>query len=66
MEQILKIEGMSCGHCVDHVESALKGVEGVTKVEVSLEDKQALVTTDPDVKVETLKEAVTNAGYTCE
>ncbi len=32
----LKIEGMSCGHCVRAVEQALRETPGVTAVEVSV------------------------------
>jgi Cu+-exporting ATPase len=66
MEKTLHVEGMSCGHCVAHVEKALNDVEGVTSVEVSLEKKQAVVTTDVDVAEEVLKQAVTDAGYECK
>ncbi len=57
----LKIEGMMCMHCVSHVDAALKGVPGVERVEVSLEDKTAKVAGSADV--EALKSAVKGAGY---
>lgn len=63
MEKTLHVEGMSCGHCVAHVEKALNDVEGVTSVEVSLEKKQAVVTTNVDLAEEVLKQAVVDAGY---
>ncbi len=57
----LKIDGMMCMHCVSHVDAALKGVPGVERVEVSLEDKTAKVAGNADV--EALKSAVKGAGY---
>lgn len=58
----LKIEGMSCNNCVLHVTEALKNVQGVEKVEVSLQEGRATVTgTAP---VEKLIEAVQEEGYT--
>ena len=40
----LKIEGMTCGHCVMHVQQALASVPGVEgKVEVTLKPGQAVV-----------------------
>ena len=36
MKKILTIDGMSCGHCVKHVETALKGIAGVDNVKVCL------------------------------
>ena len=63
MKRELKIEGMMCPNCVKHVTRALEGVAGVTGVEVSLEDKRAVVTAGSEVADETLKAAVTDAGY---
>ena len=40
---ILQIEGMTCAHCQRAVEGAIRGVAGVTSVEVSLADKLAKV-----------------------
>lgn len=59
----LKIEGMTCSHCVMHVKQALAKVPGVQgAVEVSLEKGEALVNGDPSV--EALVAAVDEAGYT--
>jgi copper ion binding protein len=63
MKKILTVEGMTCGHCVGHVESALKEVEGVTAVEVNLEAKKAVVESVGDIDAESLKKAVAEAGY---
>lgn len=57
----INIEGMMCGHCVAHVEKALKAVDGVESVNVSLENKCAEVTGSADN--EALKKAVIDAGY---
>lgn len=65
MERVVKIEGMSCGHCVAHVEKAINEVEGVTSVEVSLDEKQAKLIVREDVSEEVIREAVLNAGYKC-
>lgn len=61
MTTTISIEGMMCAHCQAHVEKALKEVVGVTEVTVSLENKNAVVT--GDASVETLKQAVVDAGY---
>lgn len=59
----LKIEGMSCNHCVGHVQQALAGVAGVQgSVEVSLAKGEALVPGAPDLQ--SLLAAVDEAGYT--
>lgn len=63
MKKVLKVEGMMCGHCVKHVEAALAAVEGVSAAEAELKKKRATVTLSAEVSDETLKAAVTAAGY---
>jgi len=63
MKKMISIEGMSCGHCVKHVEEALKEVTGVASVTVSLEGKYATVELTSEVDDYKLKEAVEEAGY---
>jgi copper ion binding protein len=63
MKTTLKIEGMSCEHCVKHVEAALKGIAGVGSVRVSLKEKKAEVDHAEEVSLEALKTAVTEEGY---
>ena len=43
----LQVEGMTCPHCVQHVQEALKAVKGVKSAKVSLEAKSAQVTYVP-------------------
>jgi copper chaperone len=60
----LTVEGMTCGHCVQTVENALKNREGVRKVIVDLDRGEADVTFDPDhVQPAALAAAVKDAGY---
>ena len=63
MKKTVKIEGMMCMHCAKAVEKALGGVEGVTGVTVSLEEKQAVVEGTDAMKEDALKAAVVDAGY---
>ena len=60
-ETIIKIEGMSCGHCKAAVEKALKAVDGVETAVVDLEKKQAFVT--GTAAMGAMREAVEDAGY---
>ncbi|MDT7531467.1 mercury(II) reductase [Sphingopyxis sp. SE2] len=59
----LRIEGMTCTSCSDHVEQALKKVPGVRAVAVSYPNGRAEVETEPDVGSEPLIAAVTALGY---
>ncbi len=55
---------MNCAMCPITVKKALIQVEGVAKVEVSYEQKQAVVTfEDARTSAAALVEATTNAGY---
>ncbi|MCT4542124.1 MAG: heavy-metal-associated domain-containing protein [Vallitalea sp.] len=63
MNKTLIIEGMSCGHCVNHVENAIKDVKGVETVSVNLEDKTAHVILEDSVTETALVDAVSEAGY---
>ena len=63
MEKTLKIEGMVCGNCVKHVDKALREIQGVEQVEVSLEDKSAKVQMGCTVSDDVLKAAIEDAGY---
>ena len=37
------VTGMTCDHCVNSVTNAVKAIEGVSEVTVSLDDKKAVV-----------------------
>ena len=61
---MLKIQGMTCNHCVMRVAKALKAVPGVQDAQVDLQKAEATVTYD-DAKVarEKLTSTVVEAGY---
>ena len=63
MKKVLSIEGMMCGHCQAHVEKALKAMDGVTSVEVSLENKNATVELSKDISDAEFKAVIEDAGY---
>ncbi len=56
-----KIDGMSCSHCVRAVFTALGGVEGVSRADVSI--GQAIIEHDGTVTKEAIREAISIAGY---
>ena len=63
MTKTISVDGMMCNHCKAHVETALKGVEGVISAEANLEAKTATATLSSDVDVNILIDAVKAAGY---
>ena len=58
----LEVEGMTCGGCVKGVERALASVEGVKKVDVSLENKAAEVF-GKDIEIPLLLKALEDKGF---
>jgi len=59
--KVFEVTGMTCDNCVHHVTEAIKGVPGVTSVEVSLEGKSATVVGEFDSGK--VVEAVKEEGY---
>lgn len=62
MKKIIKINGMSCGHCQGKVEKALNSIEGV-EAKVNLKKNIATVDLKTDVDDETLKQVIEEAGF---
>lgn len=62
MTKVIQIEGMSCMHCVAHVEKALQAIPGV-EVTVNLEQANAVVSLSQAVSDEVLTAAIVDAGY---
>ncbi|MGM8215515.1 copper chaperone CopZ [Bacillaceae bacterium W0354] len=63
-EVVLKVEGMSCGHCVSSVKGALDIVDGINDVEVNLEEGLVTVKYDESlVTVEQMKSLIDEQGY---
>lgn len=63
MKKKMKIEGMSCEHCVRRVKNALEELNGVSNVQVDLGLKEATFDSTDDVKDSDIKYAVEDAGY---
>lgn len=63
METIIKVEGMTCGHCKQSVETALKNLDGVQSAAVDLENGDVTVTHEDNVTKEEMSEAIEDQGY---
>jgi Cu+-exporting ATPase len=59
----LPVRGMSCASCVEKVEHALTGVDGVLRASVNLASERATVEALATTPVSTLRQAVREAGY---
>jgi len=60
----IKVQGMTCNHCVMRVAKALKAVPGVQDAKVDLQKAEAVVSyDDAKVSADKLSTAVVEAGY---
>lgn len=64
MTKTIFIEGMQCNHCKMSVEKALSMLDGVTKVEVSLEEKKAVIEATKEIEDGKINAAIEEAGFT--
>ena len=55
------VEGMSCGHCVNAVTSAVHALDPAAKVDVDLGSKHVKIASDLDGPA--LSQAIADAGY---
>jgi copper ion binding protein len=63
MTKTVFIEGMTCNHCVHHVEEALKELNGVKSAKADLTGKKAVIELTQDVSDKDIQNAIDEAGY---
>ncbi|NQV17462.1 MAG: SO_0444 family Cu/Zn efflux transporter [Armatimonadetes bacterium] len=59
-----KVQDMTCQHCVNTIENALKPIQGIEKINISLHDK--LVQIDGEYDENSVITAIQKAGYSIE
>ena len=59
----LAVSGMTCDHCRLHVEKAIKTLDGVRYVCVTLDPPQAIADCAPTVKMQDIVRVIETAGY---
>ncbi len=59
----IKIEGMSCKHCVMAVKKALEGIDGLQNIEVDLDKGEAKFDENKPIDPAVIKERIEKAGY---
>ncbi|MFH1757555.1 MAG: heavy metal-associated domain-containing protein [Pseudomonadota bacterium] len=62
MEKV-KIQGMTCQHCVMSVSKALNSILGLTNVRVNLVTGEATFDNTQNVSPDKIRQAVEDAGY---
>ena len=64
MQKVLKVEGMTCQHCIQTVTETVSKVTGVEKVDVSLEQKEVTVHFDElQAKKEAISAQIVEIGF---
>ena len=64
MRKKLIIEGMSCSHYINHLNTALsEDIDGIKVIEISLEDKFAIVDIEDNVNLNNLNEIIEELGF---
>lgn len=60
----LNVKGMSCSHCVNAIETALKELNGIEAVNVDLKGNQVTFSYEDEVlSLGKVKEAIEEEGY---
>jgi copper chaperone len=59
----LKVNGMSCSHCENAVITALKELDGVQDVKVSLQDKTVTIEHTAATSADDMKQKIEDEGY---
>jgi len=63
MKETLKVEGMSCNHCVNSIETSVGELTGVSTVKVDLGNNEVLVEFDNAITFTQIKETIEEQGY---
>ncbi|CEJ72540.1 heavy-metal transport/detoxification protein [[Clostridium] sordellii] len=64
MRKKLLVDGMSCMNCVRHLKDALEeDINGVKVIDISLDNKYAIIDTDENVTDDMLKDVIADLGY---
>lgn len=64
MRKKLLVDGMSCMNCVRHLKDALEeDINGVKVIDISLDNKYAIIETSESVTDDMLKDVIVDLGY---
>lgn len=63
IQKVVNIEGMHCNHCAMSVTNALQSIEGVSKVKVDLNKKQATIISTVEIDDKLIKAKVEELDF---
>ncbi|STP11619.1 copper iron binding protein [Helicobacter cinaedi] len=62
----LNVSGMRCAKCVDKIEKFVGEIEGISLVDVNLQDSKVIVEFETPATQELITEAILDAGFEVE
>lgn len=62
----LNVGGMRCGKCVDKIEKFVGEIEGISLIDVNLQDSKVIVEFESPATQELITEAILDAGFEVE
>ena len=61
---VIKVDGMSCGHCVETINNALAVLPGMNSIAIDLENKSVAVDyDDSSITLETISDKILEVGF---
>ena len=63
-EKEILIDGMMCENCTARVKKVLSALDEVESVDVSLENKKAIIKTSKEIENSIIKETIEDIGFT--
>ncbi len=62
--QVIQVDGMTCGHCVETVTQAVRSLQGIQKVTVDLDKKQVVLDYDEQkIGLAGISAKITEVGF---
>ena len=62
----LNVSGMRCNKCVDKIEKFIGEIDGISLVDVNLQDSKVIVEFESPATQELITEAILDAGFEVE
>lgn len=63
MQKKIHVDGMTCSHCVNRVKKIIEKFDGVSGVDISLENKEASFACGPAADLAGILKAINDFGY---
>ena len=64
MQKSLKVEGITCQHCVDTITDSLKGNTAIKMVGVDIDNKEVMIDYDEEIiNLEQISSRITELGF---